>query len=197
MGWIIAFSSITLIGIIIFSAYKFVQYKKKKGKNKVQKIKKEKPIKEKAKRNKHGKLELKGSYCDTVDKFLYRKEVKMLIAISKVLPKEYVVFPKIGIDTVLEPIGSHALFDSVKGKYLDFVVFHQETMKPKLAIDIFDGSIGDEQLDQQSPQVHEALKSAELPVVIIRVKTDYDFEELRKQIWTGLGIEEEVDKNTK
>ena len=96
MNWIIAFSAIILIAIIIFSAYKFAKYKKKKPKDKIQKTKKpKKVVKQKIKQD---KLQLKGSYCDTVDKFLYRKEVKLLIVISKILPKEYVVFPKIGID---------------------------------------------------------------------------------------------------
>ncbi len=195
MNWIIAFSAIILIAIIIFSAYKFAKYKKKKPKDKIQKTKKpKKVVKQKIKQD---KLQLKGSYCDTVDKFLYRKEVKLLIVISKILPKEYVVFPKIGIDTILEPVGSHALFDAVKGKYLDFVIFEQETMKPKLVIDVFDGSIGDEQLDQESPEVFEALKSAELPVVTIKVKTDYDLEEIKNQIWSGLGIAEALNENAK
>ena len=82
MNWIIAFSAIILIAIIIFSAYKFAKYKKKKPKDKIQKTKKpKKVVKQKIKQD---KLQLKGSYCDTVDKFLYRKEVKLLIVISKI-----------------------------------------------------------------------------------------------------------------
>ena len=62
--------------------------------------------------------------------------------ISKVLPKGYVAFPKIGLDTILQPVGSADLYNLVASKYVDIVIFDEITMKPRVAIDIFDGSKG-------------------------------------------------------
>ena len=73
-------------------------------------------------------------------------------------------------------------------------------MKPKAVVDIFDGSIGDEQLDTFSPVVVDALKSAELPIISIKVKTDYDPSEIEKQIFEALGLnynQNEDDGNEK
>ena len=205
MGWIVALSVIGVLIILIIFSYSLLKWNKKRAeklKEKgLKKIKLKKP-KEKSLRKKDGKLEIKGSYCDVVDKFLYRKELKLFVLVSKVLPKGYIVFPKIGVDTILEPIGSHALYDSIRDRYVDLVVFELETMKPKLVIDIYDGSIGDEQLEIESPSVLEALKSAELPYISIKVKTDYTVEELKEPIMNILEpkedapSEEEENKNS-
>lgn len=189
MPWLIALASIAVVALIIVLAFGLRKNKIKKIKDKVKKEKK--PFSfgfKKINKNKNGKLETKGSYCDTVDKFLYRKEIKVYVLINKILPKGYIAFPKIALKSILEPVGSHALFDAVKSKVVDIVVFERETMKPRAVIDIFDGSIGDEQLDTFSPNVVEALKSAELPIVSVKVKTDYDQKELENQILSALGL---------
>lgn len=191
MGWLIAFGVIAGLAIIML-AFTAIRKRRKKTAAK-REDKKLKPPKTKKKRpvlrNKNGKLETKPSYCDTVDKFLYRKEVKIFILISKVLPKGYIAFPKISLGTILEPIGSPALFNSVKDKTVDFVIFDQETMKPKAVVDVYDGSIGDEQLDMLDERLVIALKSAQLPVVSFKVKTDYDIDEIKKPIYEALEIE--------
>lgn len=189
MPWLIALASIAVVALIFVLAFGLRKNKIKKTKDKAKKEKK--PFSfgfKKINKNKNGKLETKGSYCDTVDKFLYRKEIKVYVLINKILPKEFIAFPKISLKSILEPVGSHALYDLVKGKVVDIVVFERETMKPRAVIDIFDGSIGDEQLDTFSPNVVDALKSAELPIVSVKVKTDYDQRELELQLLDALGL---------
>lgn len=192
MGWIVALASIAVVGLLIALALGIKKGRAKKLKDGKKPEKKEKksffPKMKRIRKNENGKLDTKGSYCDTIDKFLYRKEIKVYVLINKVLPKGYIAFPKISLKSILEPVGSHALFDAVKSKVVDIVIFDRETMKPKAVVDIFDGSIGDEQLDTFSPIVVEALKSAELPVVSIKVKTDYDASEIEKQIFEALGL---------
>lgn len=198
MNAIVILSVIVLIFALGGFAYAIIKHKNKNiKKNKsINKIK-IKSKSEKTLKNKNGKLETKGSYCDVVDKYLFRKEVKLFVLINKILPPGYIAFPKVGVDKILEPIGSHALFNSIKGEYVDLVIFEQETMKPRIVIDIYDGSIGDEQLDVETPQVIEALKSAELPIVSVKVKSDYDIEEIKTPIFKILFPEEakESDKN--
>ena len=185
MGWIVALSVIgVLIAMFIFARALVIWRRKRAGKEvkRPRKIRLKRKKEEKQLRNQNGKLDTKGSYCDVVDKYLYRKELKLFVLISKILPKGYIVFPKVGVDTILEPVGSHTLYNSIRDRYVDLVIFNLETMKPRVVIDIFDGSIGDEQLETETPEVIEALKSAELPLISIKVQTSYDQEELKDQI---------------
>lgn len=193
MAWIIALSVVVFV-LIAFLIYSYVKKRKSKSKDKQPKEKKLKLKKEK-KVNKpkeaSDQMNKKASYCDTVDKFLFRKEVKVFILINKILPKGYICFPKIGLETILQPIGSHDLYNSIKGKYVDFVIFKQETMKPLAVVDIFDGSIDDEQVEIDSPEIVEAIKSADLPLVSFRVKPDYLIDEIKQPLFDALKIKDE------
>ena len=193
------FAIIAAVIVFLIGIYLLYRYLKKKNKSKSAEGKETKPKKEKVKKPKDKKkkdkntINLKASGVDTVDKFLYRKELKVLVLVSKVLPKGYVAFPKIGLDTILQPVGSADLYNLVASKYVDIVIFDEITMKPRVAIDIFDGSIGDEQMDIVSPEIVEAFKLAELPLVSIKVKTDYSQGELKEPIYAALGISTSAD----
>lgn len=197
-------SSTLIIVIIVFSIlmllvlfYGSKKYKALKSKNK-SKVKKEKKPKIKKDLNIKVKpsemVDIKGSYVDTVDKFLFRKEFKLFILINRILPKGYIAFPKVSVGLILVPVGNKVLFDLIRDKYVDIVIFDEATMKPKVAVDLYDGSIGDEQLDVESPNVVNAFKIAELPLVSFRVKTEYTTNEIKDPIFKALGID---DKNIK
>ena len=182
---------VAVILILLISFYFFKKYKisKQKGKDKPKKIEKIKVKKEKKiKQKPEDMIDLKGSYVDIADKFLFRKEFKLLIIVNRILPKGYVAFPKVGVDLILVPLGNKTLYDSIQNQYIDLVVFEEDTMKPKVAIDLYDGTIGDEQLDVENPTVVKALKVAELPLISFRVKTDYTTEEIKDPIYEALGI---------
>ena len=190
MAWIIALSVVAFV-LILFLILTYVRKRKAKSagkKVKEKKSKKEKNVK-KTKTNPE-EISTKGAYCDTVEKFLFRKEIKVFVLINKILPKGYICFPKIGLKTILQPIGSHELFNAVKEKFVDFVVFKLETMKPLAVVDIYDGSIDDEQINIDCPEVVEALKSAELPIISLRVKPDYSIEEIKQPLFDALKIKE-------
>ncbi len=196
MGWIVALSVIgVLIAMFIFGRALVIWRRKRAGKEvkRPRKIRLKRKKEEKQLRNQNGKLDTKGSYCDVVDKYLFRKELKLFVLISKILPKSYIVFPKVGVDTILEPVGSHTLYNSIRDRYVDLAIFELETMRPRMVIDIFDGSIGDEQLETETPEVIEALKSAELPLISIKVQTAYDPEELKEQIMAALEPKQDED----
>ena len=130
---------------------------------------------------------------------MFNKEVKIMNLINKILPSDYVLFPKIGADKILEPVGNHNLYNSIKGKYLDFVIFDAKNMKPKVVIDTYDGSLDNEQLDLQAPEVFQAISSAELPIVEIKVKFEYLEEEIKNPIFEALGLikkEEEINEQS-
>lgn len=195
----------TLIIIIIISVLMILIafYGIKKYKNsKKNKPKKEKKVKVKVKKDKKVKKNKKpeksfndiGSYVDINTKYLFRKELKLLILINKILPKGFIVFPKVGVDLILTPVGNKSLYESIHGEYLDLVIFEEDTMKPRIAIDLYDGSIGDEQLDIHHPNVLKALDSAELPIISFKVKTEYTEEEIKEPIFKILNKNDEKQK---
>ena len=201
MAWIIALCVVAgillLMGIIVLIKKRKAKQTEEKKKQKKEKRERRVQKKEHKREEKLAKLDAmkkKGAYCDTVEKFLYRKEIKIFILINRILPKGYIIFPKIGLDTILEPIGDHSLFDSIKGKHVDFVIFKQETMKPLAVVDIYDGTIDDEQLDANCPEIVEALKSAELPIVSFKVKSDYAESEIKNPIYNALQLPLEETK---
>lgn len=190
MSPVIIIFAVILFLVLAYLVLRFFKFRKKKTKEKKVKEKKvkEKKVKKQKEESSSNLVELKSSYVDVVDKFLFRKELKVLVLISRVLPKGYVVFPKIGLDTILEPVGKKDLYDSVKDENIDLVVFDELTMKPKIAIDIFDGSIGDEQVEIASPMIIKALEIAKLPLISFKVKTDYTEAEIKEPIYKALGI---------
>ncbi|MDD4110458.1 MAG: DUF2726 domain-containing protein [Clostridia bacterium] len=186
-----------LVGIYGFNKFKELKKNKKnkpekKADKKKNNGKREKIKKEEARRKKEEDFDLKGANVDIAEKFLFRKEVKLLILINRILPKGLIVFPKVGVDLILTPIGNRTLYDSIHGKYVDLVIFEEDTMKPKLAIDLYDGTIGDEQLEVECPEVIYALKNAEFPIVSIKIKAEYEIEEIKALLLKGLGM---LDKN--
>jgi hypothetical protein len=172
-----------IAGVVLYKIYKYRQ-KKGSGKPKTKNVK----VKKDKKGKEAEKIDLKGSYVDLTGKFLFRKELKILVLINHILPKGYLIFPKIGADLIMEPVGSRNLYNSICGKYIDFVIFEEATMKPRVAIDVYDGSIGDEQLNIESPEVITALESAQLPIVSIKIKSDYSTDEIKNPIWEALGL---------
>ncbi len=99
------------------------------------------------------------------------------------MPKGYIVFPKVGLDLILAPVGNKSLYESIQGKYVDLVIFEEDTMKPRIAVDLYDGSIGDEQLDIENPDIIKALQVAELPMISFKVKPEYTEEEIKDPIF--------------
>ncbi len=185
--------------LLLFIAGKKIAKLGAKNKDKTKEAKNKKDKKQKIKEVKKDNDQQyvnKGS-VDISSKFLFRKEFKVLVLVNKVLPKGYVAFPKIGADLILTPLGNSELYNSLHGKYIDLVVFEEETMKPKIAIDLYDGSLGDEPLDIESPEVLNALKIAEFPLVSFKVKTDYTNDEIKDPIFKALGIEEKKEGNAK
>ena len=187
-----------LLSLILFLILATILLKLfKKVKKMPKRIKKEKKVKikkqEKVKNQDANKMQ--GSFVSLVDKFLFRKEVKLLVLISKILPKGYVIFPKISLSSILEPIGKKDLFSMVENRILDFVIFEEVTMKPVVAVDVFDGSIGDEQLNENDENVVKALKIANLPIVSFKVKTDYTEDEIKTPIINALGVGGEIKKD--
>ena len=117
-----------------------------------------------------------------VEKFMCRKEVEFYYFLNSILPKDKIAFPKVGVDNLLFPTTNKVAYNNLMSKYVDFVVFDEQTMKPLLVIDVYDDSYNDEILDEQEPFVKKVLKEVKLPIISIKIKGKYDAEEVKNKI---------------
>lgn len=174
-----------IIGIIaFFILYKLIVFLKKKNLLNLKfktKVKKEKKAKEKK------QLIYNADAVEVVSSYMSRREVASLFALNKVLPKEYITLPKVGVANLLQATGNRNLYDTVKYYFIDFVVFEEKTMKPLLVIDIFDNSFEDELLKQRHPDLYELLAKLNLPVIEYAVKGEINLADLQTKLFDVLG----------
>lgn len=177
-----------LIGIVaIYVLFKLLAFLKKKGLLKFDKKDKTKKPKQKKERK---AVDVTGA-VSLVDKYMYRREVKALIALNRVLPKEFIALPKVGVANLVEPKGSRNLYNSIKDFFVDFVIFEEATMKPKLIVDVYDNSFEDELLKQKHPQLVEIMKNLNINILEIAVRGEIDLNLLQELINKHLEILEE------
>lgn len=110
--------------------------------------------------------------------YLQKKEIYFLEVFSSVLPKEYVVLPRIGVDNLVKPFGNLLLYNHIRSKYVDMAVFLKKNMQPVVVIDLVDAGTGDSLIEEQDDGITKALKSVQIPVLSIAVKSEYDKGEL-------------------
>jgi H+/gluconate symporter-like permease len=147
---------LALIGIIILAYYLVKKFNKKYDES----LDKD-PFDEKV-----NQLALK-------DKYMNKESVEYLDFLNKVLPKDYVAFPMVGVDNLVKPVGNKNQYNAVLSKYVDFCIFIKSTMTPILVVDLFDMSmVNNTILSQQDRAVSNALKSVNLPI-FVAVKQDY------------------------
>lgn len=113
------------------------------------------------------------SYVTLKEKYMLRKEFKVLCIVERALPAGYFAVPKVAVGLLLEPFGTKAAFDKIKEIFLDVVVFDENSLKPIVVIDLFDSSTGDLNLSESCPQLRKAFDDAGLPVLLVKVKFDY------------------------
>jgi hypothetical protein len=171
-----------IIGILVLlGAYYFVGWLNKKNVFKKQlKIKKEKKPEQK-----HVKTET----LRLAEKYMYRREVKMLVALNQVLPRQYLSLPKVALGNIFEPDGNKILYNKIKDQFVDFVVFDEASMKPLAVVDVYDNSFEDELIKDANPELYEILKTFKLPVVEIAVRGEVDTQQLKEKLNAALNIQ--------
>mgnify|MGYP002575717231 FL=1 len=115
-------------------------------------------------------------------KYMVRKQLKFYYLLHKILPKEYIAFPNVGVDNLCAPLGNRVEYNKILSKYVDFVIFEEATMKPLLVIDVYDMSYGDEAISEFEPDVIKALEAIKLPLVQFMIKDEYDEADIKKKI---------------
>lgn len=190
----IALVLIIIVGIICTFGLFYWFFKKKLGLSLKLKLKtkpkkkKEKPPKEKPKTQ-----QLKNFNLTLTDKFMYRRDLLFWKFLNTILPRTFVVVPKVAICTLIDPNGDKNLYNDLSGKTVDFVVFDEQNMRPVLVVDLYDKSFNDDKLDEDDPQLYAVVTKLGLGIVHILMKAEFDREAVTKQIYQKLNIT--IDKN--
>lgn len=127
------------------------------------------------------------------NKYMVRKQLKFYYLLRKILPKEYIAFPQVGVDNLCSPVGNRIEYNKILSKYVDFVIFEESSMKPLLVIDVYDSTYGDESIQEFEPDVVKALEAIKLPLVQFLIKDDFNENEVKSKIMNILEPPKEED----
>lgn len=114
-------------------------------------------------------------------------EMKFLENLHRAMPKDFIAFPRVGVDQLVSPNKDKNAYNAIMSKYLDVVVFTRKDMTPVLVIDLVQkSSVQSMQLDELDSNVLKVLKAVKLNVVKIFVEPTYDLDKLKEQVLNNL-----------
>lgn len=119
------------------------------------------------------------NYCTEI-------EMKFLEALHKALPREFIAFPYVGVDNIVNPKNDKNAYNKIMAKYIDVCIFYRRTMQPVLAIDLFNSNPIKQALKKMDKDVYDALKMINLPIIEIKLVEHYDLNILKKNIYDSL-----------
>lgn len=127
------------------------------------------------------KINFKGQLSKNTP-FISAKELRVYEIFESILPEEYVAFPKVSVEKLLKPNNGHLLiFNSIRDKMVDMVIFKKSNMEPAVVVDIFDTSIAERGLQELDKMLSKALSSVNLPILKIEVKDNYNKNDMLAQ----------------
>ncbi len=161
--------------------YTFIKKHKKDGPPKDKKVK--------VKRLKQGKEQpafMQSTY-KVNNVFMQRKEVLFWKYLNTILPKEYIVVPKVEVGNLVEVEGDKSVYNRIATKTMDYVIFNEKTMYPALILDIYDKTYNDLRLEEQDPYVTEIINKLGIKMMEILVSSDFDRDKTKNLILEKLG----------
>lgn len=121
-------------------------------------------------------------YVEIKKCYLKPEEVSFLKSLAKVLPAEFVAYPKVGVDNLVQPKNDKVLYNTILSQYIDVCVFLRTTMEPILAIDLFSASPVEQQMKKLHPNVIKAMQTVKIPLIQYQVSEEYNLIELRTKV---------------
>lgn len=119
--------------------------------------------------------------------YLWPKEVEFYDMYRTLLPKEYLMVPKVGVDKIVKPHGSLLMYNAIKNKYVDFCIFKRSNMEPVMVIDCFYPSITDSTIKELDKAVTKALEAVNIPVLQYEIlDVPYDKDVVIKRFYDAL-----------
>jgi hypothetical protein len=111
-------------------------------------------------------------------------EQRLHARLSQAVGTEVLICPKVRLADVIEVRGDamewQAAWNRIAAKHLDFVLTTADDHQPLLAVELDDGSPRNEWLDR-------AMVAAGLPILRVRVRSDYDPVALRREVEQRMG----------
>jgi hypothetical protein len=108
------------------------------------------------------------------DQYMRVEMFKFYMAFSDALPAEFVIFPKIRVDRVLEPAGNFDAYKKIASKYIDFIIFKVDGLKPVCAIDLINPLVSTIDVVKQDEVVTKALEKVNVSVLTYTIEKEYD-----------------------
>lgn len=123
----------------------------------------------------NAKVKLVKAYCSPA-------EMRFIEAVHKSLPKDFIAFPFVSLEKILEPDGSKVDFNIASSKIVDVCIFLQKTMEPVLVIDLYSPSPNNVTLKKIDQDVKALLKKVNLPIIQIKIQDNYDLTILKNDL---------------
>lgn len=178
-----------LVLVCAWQLYKFIKkHFKKNPKTKLQR-------KDKQKEN---LLKRKDISLEVISSYIPRRDLLFWKFLNTILPKEFVACTKVAINGIVNPVGNKNTYNHLVGKFVDFVIFDESSMRPLLIIDIYDNSYSDDKMDNVDPITYEILQKLQFQILQLEIKPNFDRDDAKKQIFAKLHIytneEKKLDK---
>lgn len=128
------------------------------------------------------KSEPKSVSVEIQKRYLKPNEVIFLKNLDRVLPAEFVAYPKVGVDNLVKPKSDKILYNTILSQYIDVCVFLKSTMEPVLAIDLYENSPVEQQMKQLHPNVIKAMQAVKIPIIKYLLAEEYNLIDLRTKV---------------
>ena len=114
---------------------------------------------------------------------LWPKELEFYYMFRSVLPKEFMIIPKLGVDEIVKPYGGNlVLFNAVKEEHVDYCIVKVSNMEPIAVLDTYYPSITDSTMQKLETSVIKALESVNIPVITYEIlDVPYDKDKVLKK----------------
>ena len=134
-----------------------------------------------------GKKKAKGKLEVELNKeYVSEEEMKLLEYIHKALPRDFIAFPRVGVNQIINPTKNLVAYNSIMAKSVDICVFLRKTMEPVLIIDILWDNEAKQQFHDMDVNVIDVLNAVKLKIVKIKIEPAYDIPNLRKVLLSSL-----------
>ena len=118
--------------------------------------------------------------------FCSEKEMKFLEYLHRAMPKEFIAFPRVGVDQLVSPKKDRNAYNAIMSKYVDVVVFTRKDMTPVLVIDLIQKGSAQQQYEELDANVIKVLKAVKLNLLKVEMEDAYDIEALKTNVLKAL-----------
>lgn len=118
--------------------------------------------------------------------FCSNQEMKFLEYLHRAMPKDFIAFPRVGVDQLVSPKKDRNAYNAIMSKYVDVVVFTRKDMTPVLVIDLVQKGSAQQQYEELDPNVIKVLKAVKLNLLKVEMEEAYDIEALKESVLKAL-----------